>query len=136
RVASSTEPPMNPTRTSIAALLLALLWSATVAAHTVGISRGEYRPDASGLAVALAFARPELSGAVPGLDADRNGALVEAEVRDAEPALARFVEGGIDVHAGEARCPLALSEAHLTDQDGIVLRLHAECPRAAGAYRI
>ena len=68
-----------------AALTLTIV--ATASAHTVGISKGEYRVDGANIDATLVFARQELLEAVTGLDANRDGALSESELWHARAGI-------------------------------------------------
>jgi hypothetical protein len=107
------------------------LQAASARAHTVGVSRGEYRVAGSEVAVTIVLARPELTTALPELDADDDGRVSSAELAAAQPRLAAFVVGGIDVRSPAGRCPGALAEAGLAEGDGIVLRTVFRCPAGA-----
>ena len=98
-----------------------------LAAHTIGVSRGEYRASAAGLEAELIFARPELEGAVPGLDGDGDGVLTAAEVAAGQSGLAALVASGVLVRSGSRRCEGGLERADLTEQDGIALRATYRC---------
>jgi hydrogenase/urease accessory protein HupE len=88
----------------IAALLLALLIAGPASAHTVGVSRGEYRRVPAGLSVSLAFARTELALAGGG-----------AQV----PEL-------IDVRAG-TRCRPELGTVTELERDGVQIEAFFRC---------
>ena len=117
----------------LVALLAAL--AQPVAAHTIGVSRGEYRASAAGLEAELIFARPELESAVPGLDGDGDGVLTAAEVAAGQSGLAALVASGVLVEAGSRRCEGGLERADLTEQDGIALRATYRC-EGAGALSV
>ena len=50
---------MNRSTSMLVSFVLLLCTVGTCDAHTVGVSRGEYRADANGLSAELVFARPE-----------------------------------------------------------------------------
>jgi len=113
----------------VAALLLAQ--AAPASAHSVGISRGDYRVSGDRVEVELTFARPELAAAIPGLDADRDGALSAAEVQAAAPRLAEALVEGLVIRSAKAVCPGALAGVGLAEEDGVVIRSTYRCERNA-----
>jgi hypothetical protein len=115
-------------RTALAAVVFVA--PASVRAHTVGVSRGEYRASGSALTATLTVARAELRTALPVLDADGDSSLSEADLTRARDALAAFVLGGLDVRSSEAACAGSLDDARLTAEDGVVVRAVYRC--AAG----
>src|SRR5258706_2807784 len=120
----------------VGSLLMVLGLVTPAAAHTVGISRGEYRVERGTVHATLIFARPEISAAIPGLDADRDGVLSGREVADAGAALARFVREGVHVRSAGQLCPTTLANAQLSEADGLALELNSACASADDGYRI
>ena len=113
------------------ALLGPLLLAVPAAqAHTVGISRGEYRVSGSSVRADLVFARPELAAAVPGLDADRDGSVTAADLQASRRALAEAIVRGIEVGSAKGACTGEVVEATITEQDGVALRMAYHCPGA------
>lgn len=88
----------------LAALLLALSLAARASAHTVGVSRGEYRRVPAGLEVSLAFARSELG-------------IGGSESR---------VPERLDVRAG-ARCAPELKKVTPIDREGVQIDALFRC---------
>jgi len=109
----------------LAALLA--LQAAPALAHTVGVSRGEYRVSGSTLEAELVFARPELAAAVPGLDADRDGSVSAAEVAESGRLLDDAIVRGLEVRAPSGPCEGHLANAALTEQDGLAVRATYHC---------
>ena len=105
------------------------------AAHTVGVSRGDYRVSGTGLEAELTFARPELEGAVPGLDENGDGVLTAAEVLAGRPPLAGLLARGLEVRSGSRACDGGFAGAELTEQDGLALRAAYRCP-GSGAMSV
>lgn len=97
------------------------------AAHTVGVSRGDYRVSGTQIAAELTFARPELESAVPGLDENGDGALTSAELVAAQPRLARLLARGLEVRSGSRSCEGGFEGADLTEQDGLAVRAAYRC---------
>lgn len=111
-----------------AAVTVALsLASARADAHTVGLSTGEYTAKGDGVGVKLSFARGEVAGLVPGLDANRDGHVTAFEIDAAKRELESRVLGRIEVRAGGAACTPLLTGAALTDQDGLSIDGRYDC---------
>ena len=111
----------------IALATLALIAAGPVAAHKVGISRGEYRVDGSTLHVELTFARPEIASAIPNLDSNNDGTLSAAEIVIGRDQLASTMTDGLIVSAGHDTCRGEFESAELTANDGVVVRLRYPC---------
>lgn len=125
------------------ALLLRCLWlmalmvlAGPVAAHKVGISRGEYRAEGSSLRADLTFARPELASTVPGLDADGNGTVSASELESGHAALVSTVVAGLQVSSGSERCRGAFEHAELVANYGVALHLRYTCDKTPAAFKV
>lgn len=113
-------------------LALALAGPGSARAHELGLSRGDYlvEPRSGGEAVVratLAFARRDAMALAPGLDADRDGALTEAEMAAGGPALATRVLDGVTVTAGGTPCERAPDGSRLVEEDGLEVRGSFTC---------
>lgn len=122
-------------------LLATVAWCATVAvtpaaAHTVGVSRGEYRADGDVVHGALTFARGELLAAVPELDTDRNGILTDAEIVAGRAALATAVAAGVSVGTAAGACDGRLDDVVPLEQDGVALETSQRCAHAVTGFRV
>jgi hypothetical protein len=93
--------------------LAAWLAPKAASAHAIGLSSGEYRRTAEGLAVDLVFARGELSS------------LAETDI------VAK-----IRVAAAGAECIGDLVESSPTERDGVRLRARYRCPNAGSPLRV
>jgi len=102
-------------------------------AHEVGLSRGVYVIDGQAVAAELTFARDELRGLAPGLDADGDGALAGPELAAGAAGLQVVVEGVRVTGDGQA-CPGSLVDAAVTEEDGARVRLRFDC--GAGPRRL
>lgn len=105
-------------------------------AHTVGVSRGEYRVSGAILQAELTFARPELAAAFPELDADRDGSLSADEVERGQRTLDAGIVGRLEVRAPLGPCGGALEAASLTEQDGVAVAAAYRCPSAGDPLSI
>ena len=120
------------------AWLVILLFAAALpaVAHKVGISRGEYRAEASSLSAEIIFARPELLAVVPGLDANGDGILSAAEVANARGLLAAPMVAGLEVRSAQGSCAGELDRAELTANDGLAIRLHYQCKDTPARFHL
>jgi hydrogenase/urease accessory protein HupE len=113
---------------SLAGLVVLGAFAAAPAhAHTVGISRGEYRILDEAVEVDLVFARRELTTAIAGLDRDRDGNLSEAEVTNGHELLERTIVRPLQVSSGGVQCSGRRDVGSLTEQDGLRLRVRFAC---------
>lgn len=113
-------------------IVLLFLLTTTVNAHVVGISKGEYGIDGENVTAALVFARPELAGSLPGLDADRDGRLSEQEVTAARGLLDAAIVQHLAVKTDTGNCNGVLQKAALVEQDGLAIDAFYQCHQAAG----
>ena len=108
--------------------------STSAFAHQVGLSRGTYTQGDDGVDVELVFARNEAAQAVPGLDANNDSKLDQAEVDAAASRMAGDIVGNVrvDVARGDATEPCAGSfvGASLTEEDGLAVRAKYACERS------
>lgn len=103
-------------------------------AHAIGLSNGTYAVEDNRTVVRaeLTFARGEVRELVPGIDANGDGHLTDVEVLDARKALEDKVLGGVRVRAGSEVCRPTLTNAALTEQDGLAVSGRFECSANAG----
>ncbi|MDP2340700.1 MAG: HupE/UreJ family protein [Deltaproteobacteria bacterium] len=106
-------------------LLLALL---LMPAHVVGLSRGVYVVDGAEVDVELTFARADVLALLPGVDADGDGGVTDAELTAVRPALAALVKEHVIVRRGEDPCGRELTSAGLVEGDGLTLAVRISCP--------
>jgi hydrogenase/urease accessory protein HupE len=114
-------------RSALAFVVLTLATSGSAFAHTVGLSRGDYRIAGANVDVELVFARPELAAAVPTLDADHDGAISELEMRGARRAIEDAIVHGVVVRGASTPCSGGLRDLRLTEQDGISVHGFFRC---------
>jgi hydrogenase/urease accessory protein HupE len=114
---------------ALAAAFFACLFffAAPARAHDVGLSRGDYALEGSAVTARLIFARRELLDFVPGLDADLDGDLSEAELARGRESLARVILQGVRVRGDGEACAGTFEEARLEAEDGVLLRLRWRC---------
>jgi hydrogenase/urease accessory protein HupE len=109
------------------AILAIALYAAPAQAHAVGLSTGEYTAKGSSVVGKIAFARGEVASLAPSIDENRDGHLTPAEVDAARWVLREKVFGRIAVSAGGAKCTPVLTDAALTEQDGLLLSGRWDC---------
>lgn len=118
----------------VAVFALALGSAGSLYGHTVGISRGEYRVLDRQVDADLVFARPELSGAIPGLDANHDGSLAQSEVAAGRELVERVIVRSLEVRSASAACKGSLKDFALTEEDGISVHATYDCPQGGSDY--
>ena len=114
-----------------ALLLLAMLVTTREAsAHVIGISRGDYTPDRTGVRADLVMRADEAALAIQGLDADGDGRVTAGELAQARAAVKAAFVDTLGVTADGEPCTPALDDASLDPPDGIRLRATYTCPHA------
>jgi hydrogenase/urease accessory protein HupE len=126
---------MGKTVAACLALLLALAFALaerTAEAHTIGLSNGEYVAEGQTLRAKVVFARGEIAQIAPGLDANGDGHVTALEVHGARRLLEERVAAGIRarVRGADAACAATLTDAALTEQDGLAVEVRWACPTA------
>jgi hypothetical protein len=127
---------MRRAASRLASVAVVLLHAAPARAHSVGVSRGEYRVAGGTVEAHLTFARSELATAIPGLDADHDGSISSHELAAAEPLLARVFVAGLEVRSDAGTCAGALAGASLAAEDGVAIRAAYRCGRGAHGLSI
>lgn len=105
---------------SVLCIIVWLFVPTTARAHSVGISRGDYRLNGVVLVAAVTFARTEVALAVPELEAEQPEAI--------RTALAKWSLGGLRVLADGHACKGELTRLEVGDNDGLTLWLRYACP--------
>jgi hydrogenase/urease accessory protein HupE len=111
--------------------VLGLLQAPAADAHTVGLSRGEYRVAGAEVEVDLVFARTELAAAVPAVDADRDRLVSEGELARASGAIEETIVRGLRLRTAAGACGGRLAAAALAEEDGVVVKARYRCPGGA-----
>ncbi|HEX4474935.1 MAG TPA: HupE/UreJ family protein [Polyangiaceae bacterium] len=120
---------------ALAMCLVAFAVAVTAAAHTLGLSRGEYRLDGATVVGTFTFARTEMVIAVPALDRD-GVALSDVTLGAEKDAIARAIVDRVAVTGDGARCPGKLDAAKLSGTDAVELTASFECPAHPNAVDI
>jgi hypothetical protein len=131
---------MRPRSTALALAVLTgvalLLATSIAAAHTVGLSKGDYTAAGTDVFVELTFARGDLVALVSGLDANGDGVVAAGELARAQPAIEAVVLGGIAVEGDGASCRATLESAALAEPDGVDLRGRYQCASPPSQVRV
>lgn len=114
-------------RAILVAVALTVVTVTTARAHTVGMSKGEYRIQGAGVSASLVFARQELIDAVTILDANRDGAISVSELAAARAGIDATIARQLEIRNPSGPCMAALGDLALTEQDGIVIQLAFRC---------
>jgi hydrogenase/urease accessory protein HupE len=119
--------PARPSRLVRVLLLPALLLApATVQAHALRLSRGEWSLEQGEAGARLTFFRGELSMLAP-------DGLADAA---AEAAALQRVAAAVEVRTASARCDLVRSALHLVEGDGAAIDLRWRCPAAGSQWTV
>jgi len=123
------KPRQTNVWTIVAVIAVIFATNGSVFAHTVGISRGDYRVVGNEVIADLVFARPELAGSVPGLDSNRDGTVSQTELSAGRNAIENFLVRGLDVRVQSGSCIGVLQDVVLTEEDGISIRAGYRCSK-------
>ncbi len=119
------------------ALMLALaLAPGRARAHAVGLSTGEYRAQGSSLVAKLAFARTEVAALLPGMDRNLDGHITAAELDASRGLVLEKLLRRIRVTTGDALCAPVVTDAGLTEQDGLLVGGRWDCPASDRPFDI
>lgn len=99
-------------------------------AHTLGLSSGEYKAQGDGLSARLSFAAADGLRLLPSLDADGDGRVSALEVSRASADLGRVLAEGVLVVGDGSPCRASLTDAALTEGDGLLFELSFACEAA------
>lgn len=110
-----------------AAIAATMLTASPASAHAIGLSTGEYTARGASVVGKLAFARGEVAALAPNIDENHDGHLTPAEVDASHTLIRDRVLGRIDVRAGGEKCTATLTDAALSEQDGLLLTGRWDC---------
>ncbi len=103
------------------------LWPSVAAAHTLGISSGEYRAEGRSVHVRLAFAVADARALVPRLDADGDGRISALEATQGRDEVVKGLATALRIEGDGAPCVPSLTDAAPTEEDGFVVQLVYRC---------
>jgi hypothetical protein len=101
--------------------------AASASAHEVGLSRGTYVVDGDRVTADLVMSRREAASVVTGLDADRDGRVTPPELEAARSTFQSAIVDRVRVRAGGQPCTGTLTEARLSEEDGLEVRATYTC---------
>jgi hydrogenase/urease accessory protein HupE len=119
-----------------ACLAFAMFMPSRAEAHAIGLSTGEYTAKGATVVGKFAFARSEVASVVRAIDADHDGHLTAAEVEGAKGPLREKILGRIHVTSGGAACTPSLTDAGLTELDGILVSGRWDCSTAGKPFDV
>jgi len=120
---------MRASLLALASLLAILALASRAAAHTAGLSHGDYLWQGERLLAAVAFARADLTDKLPWL-IDRDGRKSLVAFEDQRERLGAWLSDGLTVDADGARCSPSF-DAMRFDGDGIAFAIAYACPVGA-----
>jgi hydrogenase/urease accessory protein HupE len=106
------------------------------AAHAIGLSRGVYQSTADGLTATLSFAHTELASAIPEIDSNADGSISGNELLTHRSVLARFLLDGLTLSSADGACRGTMTDAELTDNDGLRAVLQFACAAVPNGYAL
>ncbi|MBX3233650.1 MAG: HupE/UreJ family protein [Labilithrix sp.] len=121
---------------ALAAAFVVLALAHPARAHQIGLSTGEYVARGSSLVVKLAFARNELAMLAPSLDRNRDGHVTAAEIGESHPLLTEKILRRLRVTTHGEECTPTLTDAGLTEGDGILLGARWACKTANEPFEV
>ncbi len=114
-------------RAVIAVVLLSLGFGASVHAHDLGLSQGEYRVTDDGIRARLGFNPSELALAVPELDPDHDGRVTREEADRARSALAAALPEAVRIQGRDRECAAIIDTVTYVDERSVEIDLHWPC---------
>jgi hydrogenase/urease accessory protein HupE len=120
---------------AMALVLVALTHPHPAEAHTVGLSRGDYRLQGEMLTSDIALSQRELAMSMPALDLNHDGSIDRDELKAASSAIVRTFVDGLAVTSDGEPCPGSLDDSSLVE-DGVVIRSHYVCRKPPGRIRL
>jgi hydrogenase/urease accessory protein HupE len=121
---------------AVGAVFAMTLYSVDAEAHAIGLSSGEYTARSSSVLAKLAFARSEVALLAPSIDANHDGHLTAWEVESARGVLKERILGRIRVKTKAGACTPALTDAALTEQDGLLVSGRWDCSTDDEAFDV
>src|SRR5215471_5148616 len=125
---------MRASLLALASLLAILAIPSRAAAHTAGLSHGDYLWQGERLLAAVTFARVDLTDKLPWL-IDRDGQKSLVAFEDQRERLGAWLGDGLTVEADGARCSPTF-DAMRFDGDGIAFAFAYACPVGAHTLTI
>jgi hydrogenase/urease accessory protein HupE len=114
-------------KVGIALAFFLTLMTSIALAHKPGLSRGDYKLKGSTVEAELVFEKGELATLAPETDANQDGALDVAELKNARDALERKLLRGIEIKGDGKPCDGTLTDAHPVEGDGVLIGARFAC---------
>jgi len=105
-------------------------------AHAIGLSRGEYVVSGPDVIVDFTLSRSEVALAVPSLDENGDGEIVEREFASRAAFVRAPFVAGVVVEGDGTACPAVGETAHLTEEDGVAVRVRYRCTASPSTLRV
>ncbi len=109
---------------------IALSLASSAAAHSIGLSRADYRVSGDVVVATYVFSGAEVAAAMPEVDVDHDGRLSPAEISQAGEAVDRRVVDATIVDADGSTCRPHLDSVEAAYGDGVQIRASFRCDHA------
>jgi hydrogenase/urease accessory protein HupE len=118
-------------RQLVGVVLLAFcaLFAEDAGAHSVGLSRGQFRVFGASGRIRYSFPSADLARAFPAIDSNHDSSLSPAEIDRGREALDRGIVRSTVIYADEVPCETHLDSARQDEADGVLLNASFQCDR-------
>lgn len=120
----------------LACALAALLAPRAAHAHAIGVSTAEYAASGAVVRAKMGFARGDVLGMAPEVDADRDGRISPAELLQGRAAIDGHVVRKVLVAGDAEKCAARLLDVSLTDQDGVEIVAAYTCSMQPSRFEV
>jgi hydrogenase/urease accessory protein HupE len=121
---------------ALVAFAFELVLARSAQAHAIGLSKGEYVVSGSTVIAEFTLSRPELALAVPSLDGNGDGEIAERELASGAAFVKATFVAGIGVEGDGTTCTGVGEAAHLTEEDGVNVRVRYRCAAPPSTVRV
>ncbi|HEV3192010.1 MAG TPA: HupE/UreJ family protein [Polyangiaceae bacterium] len=105
-------------------------------AHAIGLSKGDYVVSGSDVIAEFTLSRSEVALAVPSLDENGDGEIVEREFASGAAFVKAPFVAGVVVEGDGKACTGVGEAAHLTEEDGVAVRVRYRCAAPPSTLRV
>lgn len=116
--------------------LAVLLAPRAARAHAIGVSTAEYAATGATVRAKMAFARGDVLGMAPEVDADRDGRISPAELLQGRSAIDVHVARKVLVSGDAEKCAARLLDVSLSDQDGVEIVAAYTCTMQPSRFEV
>jgi len=116
-------------RAVVMLVVACVLFSGDASAHSVGLSRGEYRVSGASGSMRYSFPSSDLARAFPSLDTNEDGSFSASELDRGQDALDRGIVKSTSVFAGDVPCRTHLDSVGQDETDGVIVQASFACDR-------